>query len=231
MQSFSFIDMWASMGVLAKAVVIALTVMSIYSLGIMTERTVVFMRARAQSLRFVQTLGPLLKAHDIESALQLSQTRPQPPVARVVEAALKEYSDGVEALTRRGLTDLNDIDVVETIDRTVERTKEREIAALRRGLSALATIASAAPFVGLFGTVVGIINAFHSMAATGQGGLGAVSGGISEALVTTAFGLLVAIPALMVYNHLTNRVDAFSVDINDVTTELVNYVIKEGRPS
>ena len=83
--------------------------------------------------------------------------------------------------------------------------------------------------MGLFGTVVGIINAFRAMASSGQGGLAAVSAGISEALVTTAFGLLVAIPAVMVYNYFTNRVDDFVVDMNDVSSEVISFVLKEGR--
>ena len=125
--------------------------------------------------------------------------------------------------------ELGDFDIVEAVNRALERVKEREIADLRRGLAALASIASAAPFVGLFGTVVGIINAFHSMAESGQGGLASVSAGIAEALVVTAFGLLVAIPAVMLYNYFTNRVDDFVVDMNDVSSELVSFVLKEGR--
>ncbi len=110
----------------------------------------------------------------------------------------------------------------------LERVKEREITDLRRGLSGLATIASAAPFVGLFGTVVGIITAFQKMSQQG-GGLNAVSGGISEALVTTAFGLLVAIPSVMIFNHFTARVDQLIVDMNDVSSELVSFVLRHER--
>jgi biopolymer transport protein ExbB/TolQ len=100
---------------------------------------------------------------------------------------------------------------------------------LRRGLSGLATVASSAPFVGLLGTVLGIITAFQLMATSGSGGLASVSAGISEALITTAFGLLVAIPALMMYNYLTNRVEEMSVDIADASNELVDFFLKEGR--
>jgi biopolymer transport protein ExbB/TolQ len=100
---------------------------------------------------------------------------------------------------------------------------------MNRGLSGLGTISSGAPFIGLFGTVVGIINAFRAMATSGQGGLGAVSAGISEALVTTAAGLLVAIPALMAYNYFSNAITTFVVDMNDVSSELISYVLREGR--
>ena len=229
MQSFSFVEMWSNMGVPAKAVVVILAIMSVYSLGVMVERLVTFLRARARSLQFVLELGPKLKARDLKAAIAAAKAQPQPPIARVVAAALDEYDEAMEALREHGADELGDFDVVDAVNRSIERVKEREIADLRRGLGGLATIASAAPFVGLFGTVVGIINAFRSMASSGQGGLAAVSAGISEALVTTAFGLLVAIPAVMVYNYFTNRVDDFVVDMNDVSSEVLSFVLKEGR--
>ena len=229
MQSFSFVDMWNSMGWPARSVVVVLAIMSVYSLGVTVERVATFVRARGRSLRFVLELAQSLKKRDRAAALRLAQAAPQPPIARVVAAALAEYEEGLEALHQHGADDTFDFDVVDAVNRALERVKEREIADLRRGLGGLATIASAAPFVGLFGTVVGIINAFRSMASSGQGGLAAVSAGISEALVTTAFGLLVAIPAVMVYNYLTNRVDDFIVDMNDVSSEVLSFVLKEGR--
>ncbi|HEX4460837.1 MAG TPA: MotA/TolQ/ExbB proton channel family protein, partial [Polyangia bacterium] len=124
---------------------------------------------------------------------------------------------------------VGEFDVVDAVNRAIDRVKEREISKMKTGLSGLGTISAAGPFIGLFGTVVGIINAFRSMASSGQGGLGAVSAGISEALVTTAAGLLVAIPALIVYNYFTNSIETFIVDMNDVSSELISYVLREGR--
>jgi biopolymer transport protein ExbB/TolQ len=126
--------------------------------------------------------------------------------------------------------EIGDFDVIAAVNRAVDRSSMRTVADLRRGLGALATVGSTAPFVGLLGTVAGIITAFQSMAATGSGGLGSVSAGIAEALVTTAFGLLVAIPAVMMFNYLTNRVEDMQVDINDSANELVDYFMKEARP-
>jgi biopolymer transport protein ExbB/TolQ len=120
-----------------------------------------------------------------------------------------------------------EMDPTDGLLRAVERTRDREIADLRRGLGALASISSAAPFIGLFGTVVGIINAFRSMAGSGQGGLGAVSAGIAEALFTTAAGLLVAIPAVMVFNYLTGVIDRMAVDVNEISSELVSFLVRE----
>jgi biopolymer transport protein ExbB/biopolymer transport protein TolQ len=98
-------------------------------------------------------------------------------------------------------------------------------AEMKRGLSALATIGSTAPFVGLFGTVVGILNAFKGIANSKATGLSAVAGGIAEALVTTAFGLLVAVPAVWAYNYFTNKVEAFDVEMDNSSMELINYFI------
>ncbi len=229
MESFSFVDMWKSMGLLARAVVVILAIMSMYSLYVSGDRLWTFVRARGASITFVGGLASSLKQQNVKQALELSGQKPQPPIARVVQAGLREYVDGLEALRSSGTLEVGDFDIVEAVNRAVERVKEREVADLRRGLGGLATIASAAPFVGLFGTVVGIINAFQSMAASGQGGLASVSAGIAEALVTTAFGLLVAIPAVMIFNYFTNRVDDFVVDMNDVSSELVAFVLKEGR--
>ena len=99
-------------------------------------------------------------------------------------------------------------------------------AELKRGLGGLATIGSTAPFVGLFGTVMGILNAFKEISTQKATGLGAVAGGISEALVTTAFGLLVAIPAVMMFNYLTGRVEAFDVEMDNSSSELIDYFLK-----
>ncbi len=111
--------------------------------------------------------------------------------------------------------------------RALERQAQREVQSLKRGLGVLATVGSTAPFVGLLGTVMGIVNAFQSMALTGSGGLGTVSAGIAEALITTAFGLLVAIPAVMAYNYLQGWVDARAVDISESSNEFLDLVAKQ----
>jgi biopolymer transport protein ExbB len=229
MQQFNLMEMWHSMLPLAKTVVIILALMSVYSLWVMIDRFNAFMKAKRQSLAFILALREQLKSRDLEGALKLSQKKPQSPIARVVAEALSEYRDGVYALTHSGPEDLGEFDVVDAVNRVIDRAKEREVASLKKGLGGLASISSAAPFIGLFGTVVGIINAFRAMASTGQGGLGAVSAGISEALFTTAAGLLVAIPAVMSFNYFTNTIESFVVDMNEVSSELVSFVLREGR--
>jgi len=229
MQQFNLLEMWNSMLPLAKTVVIILAIMSVYSLWVMIDRFNTFMKAKRQSMAFILALRDQLKSRDLEGALTLSQKKPQSPIARVVAEALAEYRDGIYALTHTGADELGEFDVVDAVNRVIDRAKEREVASLKKGLGGLASISSAAPFIGLFGTVVGIINAFRAMASTGQGGLGAVSAGISEALFTTAAGLLVAIPAVMSFNYFTNTIESFVVDMNEVSSELLSFVLREGR--
>ena len=165
----------------------------------------------------------------MQEAVAAAQQHPASPVAKVVGAGLREYLEGLEALREEGPDDVGDFDLVDAVNRQMERSKERETANLKRGLTWLATVGSTAPFVGLLGTVVGIINSFQGLSGDGGGGLGAVSGGISEALVATAVGLLVAIPAVMLFNVFNGRVEAYQIDMNDVASELIDFVLKEGR--
>ena len=137
--------------------------------------------------------------------------------------------DAVEEKPREQPVSFGDFDIVDAVNRQMERAKERETANLKRGLGLIATTGTTAPFIGLFGTVVGIINSFQGLSGDGGGGLGAVAGGISEALFATAVGLLVAIPAVAAYNYFTSRVLKLQIDMNDVASELVDYVLKEGR--
>ena len=226
---FNIVSLWTQTSVPGKAVIVVLALMGIYMIAVSIERMLVFTKARSRSLAFVTTLSQKLRDRDIKGALSLSQLKPQSPIALVIEAALKEYTEGLVALKTLGPDDLGEFDVLDAVNRSLDRVKEREVADLKKGLGGLATIASAAPFVGLFGTVIGIINVFATMKANGAGGIAAVAGGIGEALVTTAFGLLVAIPAVAIFNYFTNAIDAFVVDMNETSSELISYMLREGR--
>ncbi len=226
---FSLLEMWHSMGVPAKMVVFALGAESIYSLSIMAERLFSFARAREQSRKYAEKLRDLLPGHQMVEAAQIASTLKYGHIPRVLGLGISEYNKGRDALNNKGPHDVGDFDLVEAINRAIERATLRVTADLRRGLGGLATVASTAPFIGLLGTVLGIITAFQLMASSGSGGLASVSAGISEALITTAFGLLVAIPAVMMFNYLTNRVEEMTVDIADASNELVDFFLKEGR--
>ncbi len=116
--------------------------------------------------------------------------------------------------------------MIEASKRAIERAAVKTSTEMRRGLNFLATIGATAPFVGLFGTVVGIINAFEGMKTSGSGGIGAVAGGIAEALVTTAFGLFVAIPAVWFFNYFVNKADLFSIEMSNASSELIDHFLK-----
>jgi biopolymer transport protein ExbB len=224
--SFDLISMWRSMGFMARSVAVVLAAMSIYSLAVMAERLLVYARAVRASRRFVRELGGLLPTEKFAEAVELSKARQRSYLARVMGAALIEYQQGAAHAVAKGATVATGYDVLGAVSRSFERQSVRVAAELRRGLGGLATISSAAPFVGLLGTVGGIITAFQSMAATGSGGLGSVSAGIAESLVTTAFGLFVAIPAVMMFNYFTHRVEAIEVDIATCMSELVDFLTK-----
>jgi biopolymer transport protein ExbB/TolQ len=227
--TFDIVNMVKSIQGFGIVVAAILGIMSIYSLGVMAERLVTYSRANMASRQFAATLRDLLPGGKFGEAVELSRQLKRGHLPKVLGLAIEEYSRGIEALKHKGPHDVGDFDIIAAVNRAVERSSLRTVNDLRRGLGSLATIGSTAPFVGLLGTVWGIIKAFQNMAATGSGGLGTVSGAIAEALINTAFGLLVAIPAVMMFNYLTNRVEDMQVDITDSATELVDFFMKEGR--
>ena len=226
---FSLAGMWEQMGIFAKAVLIGLVVMFLVALAIIFERYRAYGKAKRQSISYIMLLRTYLQERKMQEAVAAAQQHSDSPVAKVVGAGLREYLEGLEALREEGPDDVGDFDLVDAVNRQMERAKERETANLKRGLTWLATVGSTAPFVGLLGTVVGIINSFQGLAGDGGGGLSSVAGGISEALVATAVGLLVAIPAVMLFNTFNGRVEAYQIDMNDVASELIDFVLKEGR--
>lgn len=228
---FSLSGMWEQMGFFAKAVLIGLVVMFLVALAIIFERLRAYGKAKRQSIAYIMMLRTFLQERKMQEAVAAAQQHPDSPVAKVVGAGLREYLEGLEALREEGPDDVGDFDLVDAVNRQMERAKERETASLKRGLTWLATVGSTAPFVGLLGTVVGIINAFEGLSSDGGGGLSSVAGGISEALIATAVGLLVAIPAVMLFNAFNARVESYQIDMNDVASELIDFVLKEGRYS
>jgi biopolymer transport protein ExbB/biopolymer transport protein TolQ len=163
-----------------------------------------------------------LKQGRLDEAVKVADRNKKSHLAEVVTAGLQEFRN-------YGSGGAISQDQIEASKRALERSEAIVHAKLKRGLGALATIGSTAPFIGLFGTVVGILNAFQQIATQKTSGIGAVAGGISEALVTTAFGLLVAIPAVMTFNYFSNRVEAFDVEMDNSSSELVDYFLKQGH--
>ncbi len=214
---FDLRSMWDQMGIPAKAVVIILLVMSAWSLGVMIDRVLMYSAARKQSRVFVQQVAGALREGKLDEAISIAERNKKSHIAKVVATGLAEFQSASGQVT--------DEEVIEAAKRGLERSVAIVHAELKRGLSGLATIGSTAPFVGLFGTVVGIINSFKGIATQKSAGLSSVAGGISEALVATALGLLVAIPAVWAFNIFTNKVEAFDVEMDNSSMELINYFI------
>jgi biopolymer transport protein ExbB/TolQ len=220
----NLIDLFQSMGPVAIAVAIVLFVMSFWSVGIAIERIYTYSQARKQSKLYAPQVAKHLKDGRLKEAIALSASKDYrySHLAKVVLAGLQEYQFQQESggtLARE--------DVLDTVRRSIQRATALTASDLKKGVSTLATIGSTAPFVGLLGTVVGVINAFTGIASTGSGGIGAVSAGIAEALVETALGLFVAIPAVWFYNFLTARLEYFNVEMDNSSSELVDYFIKK----
>jgi biopolymer transport protein ExbB len=215
--------LWEQMTILNKIVIILLILMSIWSLYVSVERTILFRKARKQSLQFARLVTEHLKNDRPQAAIEAASKFPQSHLARVVSAGLQSYQ--YESQT----SPLSEMEIVEAATRAVDRATLLTTSDLKKGIGSLATIATITPFVGLFGTVIGIINAFHGMALTGSGGIGAVSAGIAEALVATAFGLGVAIPAAWMFNHFTNQLERLQVEMSNSSSELVDFFMKRQR--
>jgi len=220
--TFSIMGMWESMTWVGKSVVILLALMSIWSLTIAIERLWRFHLAKKESLQVAMGVTPLLKNHKLAEAIAFVKDKKfrHSHLARVLAAGLTEFHyQQNESLPP-------EFDIVDSGKRAIERETLMTTAEMKKGLGNLATISTTAPFVGLFGTVIGIINAFRGMAISGSGGLGAVSAGIAEALATTAFGLFVAVPAVWMYNFFLNKVERFNVEMSNASSQLIDYFIK-----
>src|SRR5687768_2915704 len=201
---FSVQELWETMTPIAKGVMVVLIILSVYSIYIMVERLIYYRKARKQSLQFARTITQYLKQDKAAEAIELARKYKHSHLARVTRAGLIEFQlDAASGLSGH--------DVIESARRAIERETLIAQNDLKKGVGALATIATTSPFIGLFGTVIGIINAFRGMALTGSGGIGAVSAGIAEALVATALGLFVAIPAAWMFNQFTNTLERFAI--------------------
>jgi len=217
---FDPISMWRSMGWPARTVVLVLLVMSAWSIGVMIDRWIAFSSARKQSRVFAPAVAMALKDSKIDEAISIAEQNKRSHLAKVVTAGLQEFQAHQASAEISGET-------IEASKRALERASAIVHAELKRGVSTLATIGSTAPFVGLFGTVLGIIHAFEGISSAKSTGLAAVAGGIAEALVTTAFGLFVAIPAVWIYNYFTSKIESFDVEMDNSSSELIDYFIKQ----
>lgn len=214
-----FLQMWGQMGYLAQAVVVVLLIMSVWSISVMIERFLTYRAARKQSIAFAPAVSEALKSGNISEAIDLAEQHEKSHLAKVLVAGLQEFQ-------AHESSDMIPGETIDASNRALQRATAILIQEFKRGLGGLATVGATAPFVGLFGTTVGIINAFQGMTAGESTGLAAVAGGISEALVATAMGLFVAVPAVWMYNYFTTKIDSFVVEMDNSSSELIDYFLK-----
>lgn len=218
--SFGIYDIAKSLTIPGWGVIITLLIQSVYMIAVGIERWLTYNKAKAQSRQYAPKVAQALKNSNIDEAINISDRHKDSHLAMVVSSGLKEFA------AHQGNTDIS-ADEMEASKRALERAIAVKTAELKRGLAGLATVGSTAPFVGLFGTVVGIIGAFQALKNNESAGIGAVGGAIAEALVATAFGILVAVPAVWLFNYFTNKVTSFGVEMENSASELVDYFIKQ----
>jgi len=215
----SLTELLRHVGIFGGAVIVCLAALSVFSVGMIIEKHRRFSAAWGQSQKFKLEFKKFLHGGDVKDLIEAGRLHQDSYVAQVVSAGLMEY-DGVSQSGGDPSAS------AELVTSAIRDSMSETLVQLKRGLGFLATIGSTAPFVGLFGTVVGIINAFRSIAATGSGGMSVVSGGIAEALVSTALGIFVALPAVVAFNHFTGKIETFHVEMNRASTQLVNRLFK-----
>ena len=215
----SLTELLRHVGIFGGAVIVCLALLSVFSVGMIIEKQRRFSSAFRESAKFKPEFKKFLHGGEAKDLIEAGRLHPNSYVAQVVSAGIIEY-DGV---AQSGGDASASFDLVTS---AIRDSISETLINLKKGLGVLATIGSTAPFVGLFGTVVGIINAFRSIAATGSGGMSVVSGGIAEALVSTALGIFVAIPAVVAFNHFTGKIETFHVEMNRASSQLVNRLFK-----
>jgi len=215
----TFTELLGNVGWFGGAVMCCLALLSLFSVGMIIDKHRRFQSAWNESEKFKPVFKKFMRSGNVQELINALKQHPNSFTAQVVSGGILEY-DGVRE--SGGNQDAS----LELVSSALRDSMSETLIQLKRGLGFLATIGSTAPFIGLFGTVVGIINAFRSIAATGSGGMSVVSGGIAEALVSTALGIFVAIPAVVAFNHFTGKIETFHVEMNRVSSQLVNCLFK-----
>jgi biopolymer transport protein ExbB/TolQ len=216
----NFLQMFIDSSWIGKTVILILTGLSVYSIAVMIDKFRSYKAARDESLQFLPLFVKNLKDSNFQGALDAARKYKKSHIAKVVSAGLIEYDND-----KAELKDSHDL--VGAVGRALDRAVSLTAAEMKKGTGGLATIGSSAPFIGLFGTVVGIVNAFTGIAQSGSGGLAAVSAGIAEALITTAFGIMVAVPAVMAFNYFTTRLERFQIEMSNSSAELLDFFLKK----
>jgi len=215
----TFTELLRNVGLFGAAVICCLIALSIFSVAVMVDKYRRFRSASRESQIFKTVYAKFLHGGEVQELIDAAGQHQKSHVAQVVSAGILEY----EGVRQAGGDPAASLELVTS---ALRDSMSETLVQLKKGLGFLATIGSTSPFIGLFGTVAGIINAFRNIAATGSGGMSVVSGGIAEALVTTALGIFVAIPAVAAFNYFTGKIENFHIEMNRASTKLVNRLFK-----
>ncbi len=213
--------LWDAAGMFARGVIVVMAVMSLWSLSVAIAKAIYIAKSQKATRKFAPEFSRAIQEENLEKAIALAEKNQASHIARVLGGALGEVKTLIQDRATITSADIN------SAERAVERQMLITLAEFRRGMSVMATVGATAPFVGLLGTTMGIVTAFTGMAAAGaSGGLAGISAGIAEALITTAFGLMVAIPAVWFYNYFTTKIENLTVEMTYSSKELIDYLIK-----
>jgi biopolymer transport protein ExbB len=214
--SFNLTHIWTHMGPLSKGIAFVLFMMAVSFIGVTIERLIAFSRSAKESRLFAVQAGKLLEEWKVEELIPLADKFKSSSLARLFGPIIRRYIHAFEDLGEGGLSP------VQLARNEASRRQEAVGEELRRGMNVIATVGSISPFVGLLGTVVGIIGAFQGIGSAGSAGIGPVMAGISEALIETAFGLMVAIPAVIAFNYLNTKIGAIETALGRSAGELLD---------
>lgn len=216
----SILDLWDQAGSFSKGILVTLAIMSILSMSTGVAKWFRISKSTRETKKFAPEFARHLREEDLDAAIELAESYKISHVARVLGEALAEVKPLL--VDKAAVTSAD----ISSAERAVERQMLILLAELRKGNALIATVGSTAPFVGLLGTTMGIVNSFTGMAQANSGGLGAISAGIAEALIATAFGLMVAIPAVWMFNYFSSKIENLTVEMMYTSKELIDYLIK-----
>lgn len=211
----NLVELWAGMGLPVRVVVTVLSVQAVACIAVMVDRIVLLTQSGRRARAVTAQLQPAIEAREYDKALALMRAAQQNHLSSFLDAGLETFL----GQTRSGDTVEH---AAELAKRALERKGDMISRELNRGMNVLASTGSTAPFVGLLGTVLGIINAFRMIAATGSGGIGTIGAAIGEALVVTGYGLIVAIPSVLLFNWLAGRIANYEAMLLNAGSELVD---------
>lgn len=211
----NLLELWGQMGLPVRGVVLVLTAQAIFSLAVAVDRLILMVRSGSASRAFAVTAAPLADSEEWSKLRDLAKSQTTAHLPAMMFTGLNTF---LASRSRGESTER----AAEHARRALERRSATLSEDLNRGMNVLASTGSTAPFVGLLGTVLGIIHAFHQIAAEGSGGIGTIGGSIGEALIVTGYGLVIAIPTVLIFNALSSRIQKFELGLNNAAGELLD---------